>query len=317
MRPTHTTRHTLRAAIIGESKECAKNTLSLIQKCRVPFTLTSDAWSTKNGKTAFVSVLAHVLDDYWRPHIELLYMEEVNSSHTGDCFAKCWSDACSELSAEPVCIMTDNAANMVKGQSLFREAKVWERRHMMKLTCGLHSIQLSVHSALSKKTEEATSVHALKKKCQKICAQFNQSALANEHLRLAQEIHGLDYKRVTQYCATRWSTVFSMMKRLLELKTELGTLGKEGYTWLTAEELSALEDLVRVLEPVALLTTRLQEESALLADYYWGVVDLGAKFWSLVCGTNGILTDQLWGKCLKRQIRKEKGIQSVVLRNGR
>ena len=74
-------------------------------------------------------------------------------------------------------------------------------------------------------------------------------------------------KTLVQDCSTRWNSTFDMLRRLLEIRTEVNQVLEElGMDTLLTSDWAKLENMVKLLEPFAIHTDQLQSDSQSLSQ---------------------------------------------------
>lgn len=146
----------------------------------------------------------------------------------------------------------DNAYNMVNAV-----AKVgW--RHV---PCFGQSIQLAVKAGL-----QLPAVAQVTARCRKVVGHFSHSCNAQNALAVKQVQLEVPQHKLIQEVPTRWNSTYEMMKRLLEQRTAVSAvlLGSKRATTrelnLSPSELTQMELLVQILEPLAQATEMLSTD---------------------------------------------------------
>lgn len=84
-------------------------------------------------------------------------------------------------------------------------------------------------------------------------------------------------KTLVRDCSTRWNSTFDMLRRLLEIRTELNQALEElGMDTLLTTNRDKLENLVKLLEPFAIHTDRLESDSQSLSQVVACLLNLEA-----------------------------------------
>lgn len=74
-------------------------------------------------------------------------------------------------------------------------------------------------------------------------------------------------KTLVRDCSTRWNSTFDMLRRLLEIRTELNQVVDElGIDTLLTSDWAKLKNLIKLLEPFAIHTDQLQSDSQSLSQ---------------------------------------------------
>ena len=96
--------------------------------------------------------------------------------------------------------------NMIKAVSLSTFG--WHR-----IPCAAHTLQLSVRAGL-----DLPGVALLTAKCRKLVGHFRHSAQATAKLKHVQKALKMKEVKLKQEVATRWSSTYDMIQRLIKLK---------------------------------------------------------------------------------------------------
>lgn len=111
-----------------------------------------------------------------------------------------------------VAVVHDNASNIVSAMNLLKQSHGWES-----IRCSAHTLQLVVHSAIGADAR----IQSVLASARKLVEHFRRSSTANSALTKQQEQMQLKPLDLVQDVATRWSSTFSMCKRLKELRLPL------------------------------------------------------------------------------------------------
>lgn len=154
-----------------------------------------------------------------------------------------------------VTIVTDNAASMKK------TAEILRIRHS---PCFAHCINLTVQDCYK---VEVFSEILLKAKA--VVTFFHSSTLSSDKLRMAQRRANKVELKLVQEVSTRWNSSYYMLKRILEVRSELAIAINEcpkAPPALTAENYIVVEEIMRMLEPFEVATTTISGESYVTAS---------------------------------------------------
>ncbi|XP_055904236.1 zinc finger BED domain-containing protein 4-like [Eupeodes corollae] len=149
-----------------------------------------------------------------------------------------------------VAIVTDNAAAMKKTVELLK------LRHS---SCFAHCINLTVQDCL-----KVESFSTILSKIKAIVTFFHSSTLACDKLRIAQKTSNKPELKLIQEISTRWNSSYYMMKRIMEIRSEVAiaiSQCQKAPSFLTAENFTAIQEIVRLLEPFDVATATISGES--------------------------------------------------------
>ena len=238
---------------------------SLNQASDVSFT--TDIWTTKNNKASHISVTCHWITTDWQRRDFVLactpFPGKITGKITGEAIAQKlneafseWglnppADADAEISSTPApaidlsatgsdvqssisppqsqpqlpvkhTIVQDGCANMREGCDQINDTK--------NVQCVIHLLQLVVKEAVL----EDRMIKPVIKKCRAICQYVHQSARATAEFRKQQEHFEPEISNPTKAkqligdVATRWTSTYIMLERILELREPLTRfLGEE------------------------------------------------------------------------------------------
>lgn len=224
------------------------------------FALTTDAW-TSIAKVGYVTCTAHFIDNVtWKLHSMVLGLyEKTGRSKAADCVAYAEQQMqdyhlpYSRMTA----VVTDTEATMVAAGRLFVQHSALANGKTAWHGCIDHQLELVTGIAF---TDAPESIGAMST-CRSIVNFFNSSSQAMGKL-LSKQPSGRAVKPI-QDVATRWWSTFSMVERLIRLKTYLALLEEEGELEcnLSAEQWEIITDLKFLLQPF-MITQRLLEGEA-------------------------------------------------------
>lgn len=153
-----------------------------------------------------------------------------------------------------VAVVTDNGKNIVNAvKEVFGAEK--------SLPCLAHTINLIPQKAI----EDAAGASALIQKVKAIVTFFKQSSLAADQLKEVQERNpDSAVLKLLQDVQTRWGSTYLMLARFVQIYADVGSallkLEKASVEVPTASEMEQIKDIVKVLEPIHLVTTELCAE---------------------------------------------------------
>ncbi|XP_050706851.1 zinc finger BED domain-containing protein 4-like [Eriocheir sinensis] len=215
-------------------------------------TLTSDLWTSRQTKS-FLSVTCHFISPEWELKSRLLATKRLMVDHTSQNIADALIEICEEWNVmeKVYCIVTDNAANMIKAVK-----DIIKTGH---IGCFAHTLNLVVQNAI-KNTGE---VKEVQDKIKAIVSFFHHSVKASDKLGALQVQQGTEKKKLIIDVETRWNSTFYMLERFQEqhqaVTTALCVLGR-GSMCLSSEELKTVKKSISVLHPFELVTKELSSE---------------------------------------------------------
>lgn len=201
--------------------------------------ITTDCWTSVSTES-YISATCHFIDKSFELKTALLSVKHLSDNHTSQNITNSLSETFTEWNIENkvVCIVTDNASNMIKACELLK------KRH---LPCFAHSLNLAVQENL-----KLECVANLILKCKGIVAFFKSSTVAMDLFKKEQSaLNNGQPLKLIQEVTTRWNSCYYMIKRLLETEKPLNcTLLKlrKAPTPLGADDISILKDIMNCLE---------------------------------------------------------------------
>ncbi|XP_070132602.1 E3 SUMO-protein ligase ZBED1-like [Drosophila bipectinata] len=219
-----------------------RDLLSSIKYCAI----TTDGW-TSRANDHYLSVTCQFFTDNFKLKSAVLSTNKLvcdtnqNSENIADSLRIVLADW--EIMHKVTAIVSNNASSMIKA------CKLLEKRHM---PCFAHTLNLVVQDALI-----IDNVKEVITKCKRIVSFFKSNSIAYAKLKLAQG-HDTTYGLI-QEVSTRWNSCYKMIIRLLKLREAVSRVlldTKKAPPPLTADEISILEDLERILEPFDGATNR-------------------------------------------------------------
>lgn len=141
----------------------------------------------------------------WELHSAVLDTVHMEASHTAENLATELMRITDEwaITAKVVCVITDNASNIVAAIRL----NGWKH-----LPCFAHTLNLVVQDSLKADTELA----GIQKKCRDVVSYFHRSSKAADKLDSIQSCLKIENHKLIQDVETRWNSVFYMFERLVE-----------------------------------------------------------------------------------------------------
>ena len=241
-------------ALYAQVKSQAEKELANAERVAI----TTDAW-TSCATESYVTLTAHHISPDWKLNAHVLQTSAFKGSHTGRNIGALLKQACTDwnlLDKEPALVM-DNTTNMVLAGV---EAEISPQ-----LMCFAHTINLATQKAFKVDT-----VARLLGRVRKVVGFFHRSVRAAEILQDKQKQLALPIHKLIQDVSTRWNSSQGMLERLLEQQPAISTAlmsrdlrrGKEVNT-LKDKDFCDVEDMVKLMAPVKLVTTSMCEDKRL------------------------------------------------------
>ncbi|XP_037543305.1 E3 SUMO-protein ligase ZBED1-like [Nematolebias whitei] len=217
--------------------------------------ITTDAW-TSCSTESYVTITVHYISPDWKLNVHVLQTRAFKGSHTGKNIGALLKQACVDwnlLDKDPA-LVTDNATNMVLAGV---EAEMTP--HLM---CFAHTINLATQKAFKVDT-----VARLLGRVRKAVAFFHRSVRAAEILQEKQKQLALPSHKLIQDVSTRWNSSHDMLERFFEQHPAISAAlmsrdlrkGEEVNT-LKDKDFCDIEDIVKLMAPVKLVTTSMSED---------------------------------------------------------
>lgn len=202
--------------------------------------ITTDIWSSGYCHHSFMSLVAHfILTDSFERKSVMLSCWKFDESHTAANISsnilphiQSW-----DIEEKLVCVVRDNAANMVAGM---REAQ------LPSLPCLAHTLQLIIKDGIF----QQTAVQQLLTLARSIVGFYNRSNTAFNTFQQIQEQLGLPKHSLFQDVSTRWNSSFYMLQRLIEQKRAITVSSTEcpsAPAELRAQQWTLAEKVVKLL----------------------------------------------------------------------
>jgi len=213
-------------------------------------TITFDAWTETMNEKSFLGVTVHYLKDVsLKSHC--LAVAELKERHTAqylsDIIQKILSDWQIDNS-KIVTVVTDNGANVVAAVS----KTFGKSRHT---PCFAHTINL-----VATHTVGQQNIKPIISKVREIVKWVKNSVINSDQLRKKQAEAGVPegkFKKLILDVATRWNSVFFMIRRFLEMVSFLSPILLNDITapsMPTAIEMNILRQLLELLQPLEFVT---------------------------------------------------------------
>lgn len=228
---------TIRNKLIGDMYDSIKKKL-LSELNNVKFVaITADLWSSRNSE-GFLTVTCHYINEEFVLKTAVLSTKPLEGSpnHTAENLASNLKSVFEEwdLLKKIICIVTDNAYNIVKACEILK---------IRNLPCYAHTLNLVVHDGL-----KADCIKDVFHTCKDIVKYFKSSDLATSTLKKEQNLP--EPLKLIQECPTRWNSSLYMFRRILELNEAIArsllSLRKAPQP-LTIEHVCILKDIIKVL----------------------------------------------------------------------
>ncbi|CAG9826077.1 unnamed protein product [Diabrotica balteata] len=206
--------------------------------------LTTDIW-TSSANESYICLTCHFINKDWEIKKAVLKTKVMDTNNTSENIADCIRKILDEykISDKVSCIVTDNAANMIKACDLLR------KKH---LPCFSHTLNLVVQDNLKKPITAD-----VLKKCKEVVTYFKSSCVAyKKYIEEQNQLwkgttnEGKTPYKFLQEVPTRWNSVYYMIKRILLISDAINnTLLKQRNAPgpFSVDELSVLGDLEKIL----------------------------------------------------------------------
>lgn len=227
--------------------------------------ITTDTW-TSIATESYLTVTVHYVSKEWILKSHVLGTLLLEERHTGEHLSEWIVKMLSNFGVNPskiVAVVHDNASNMVSAMNILHSTY-----GIQSFRCSAHTLQLVVHSTLSKNAEVQSTLASARK----LVEHFRRSSVANTSLIQQQEQMNLKPLDLIQDVPTRWSSTFNMCKRLVDLRLPVSMVmvnqtviekQKRHQLELSSEQWAVLDTTCELLEPFAVLTKYLEAESYL------------------------------------------------------
>ena len=206
-----------------------------------------DGWS--NNSNCFLGLIFHYIKTDWTIESMLLEFTVFNERHTGDNISLFIENVIIEwnLQNKIIAIISDNAANMIKGK---------ESPNIFNIRCAIHTLHLAILKAID------NNCNNIIEKSHKIINFIKRSTKTQQKLKyiMIDQLQK-DYYTLKLSNQTRWNSIYFMIERLIQTKLGLIILFETEHEELKFknEEWDELNDLYNILK--LCYTTSLQWES--------------------------------------------------------
>lgn len=152
-----------------------------------------------------MTITCHFINENFELKNVVLATKVLYKNHTAENIAKVMQEICIEWGIENKisCIVTDNAANMIKACDIFK------KRH---LPCYAHTLNLIMQDMLGLEC-----IKEILTKCKEIVRFFKSSTVGTEMLKKEQRATKTPEYKLIQEVSTRWNSSYYMVKRILEI----------------------------------------------------------------------------------------------------
>lgn len=202
-------RKTLTTSLLPNLYEEAKGKLLLeLEQCSY-VALTSDGWTSSIGDP-YITVTVHYVNKKMKMISRVLNTTYMPESHTAEHICKFLKEVAAnwKISEKIVCVVTDNAANMIAAV----RATGWKNE-----TCFAHSLNLAVKDALEFNNELEQALT----QCRNVVTFFKKSPKSYTYLKKLATSANLSTKTLKQEVATRWNSTVIMLRSILALADQI------------------------------------------------------------------------------------------------
>ncbi|XP_046391582.1 E3 SUMO-protein ligase ZBED1-like [Ischnura elegans] len=221
-------------------------------------TLTADIWTESLNTKSFMGVTMHYLQE---THLvsATIGVIELKESHSSENISKVLLSTCNEWNIEAhkvTAVVTDNAANMVKGIHYAFSRK----KH---LPCFAHTLNLVPIKAI----ELTKGLPEMISQIKSIVTWFKHSVQGADMLRKVQMESGRsegNVLKLKQDIPTRWNSCFYMLDQFLKLKDCLTVVlikFPQAPPMLTAFQLEEVKEVIELLKPIESISKELSGSS--------------------------------------------------------
>lgn len=200
--------------------------------------ITTDLW-TSLANDSYIAVTCHFISSEWQMKSAVLKTSYMKERHTAANISNVLQATFAEYNIDEkvICIVSDNAANVINA------AKLSKKKH---LSCFAHTLQLVVNDAVKNSL-----ILPIIDKSKSIVRAFKMSTVATEILRNEQSKLNKPKLKLIQEVPTRWNSLYFMIKRLLEvgdaLAIAISKVETINISYFTSEEIKVLKDVVEVM----------------------------------------------------------------------
>ncbi len=253
--------------------------------------ITTDLW-TSRATEGYITVTCHFISSSWELHSAVLATLFVDTAHTAENLAAELMSITTEweITEKIVCVVTDNACNIVAAVRL----NGW--KHM---PCFAHTLNLVVQDSLKADPQ----LSEIQKKCRDIVSYFHRSSKATDKLVSIQNRLKVENHKLIQDVETRWNSVFYMFERLIEqheaVTTTLCLLDKNSLC-LSAEDIGSMKNAVTLLKSFEAATREMSADQYLTISK---LIALARSLQQLTAGSSTCITKLGDELCLQMRRR--------------
>ena len=233
-------RRTIMRSILPDKYQKVKEEVRKELDATVNLALTTDIWTSRQTQS-YCCVTVHYITDTWCLKSAVLETFEFNCDHTADNIASKLHTVATSwgIDEKVVCVVTDNASNMVSGIS----KTGW--RH---LPCFAHTLNLIVQDSIKKNSE----LSEIQNKYKEVVSHFHRSVKSSDKLKEVQQQLSLPEQKLIQEVPTRWNSTYLMLERFHQqfeaITTALCLLG-QNQLCLAADEKEKIKSVLTYLKP--------------------------------------------------------------------
>ena len=233
-------RRYLSEVVVPEIHAKAKFKVTELLQSTKYISMTTDIWTSTNCHHSFLSLTAHfVVPKTMEKKDVMLSAWQFDESHTGANISAAVLSHIQEWDIEEkiVCILRDNASNMVSGLNI---------ANITSLPCFAHTLQLIIKDGVLLQQ----SVVQLLSCARSLVGHYHRSNVAFNTFRQIQAQLNLPQHVLIQDIATRWNSSYYMLERLVEQKKAITASNTECQppTELRAQQWILAEKVVNLLK---------------------------------------------------------------------
>lgn len=220
------------------------NKLSIILNDIKYVGITTDIW-TSAATESYICVTCHFVDKEFNLNRAILSTKQLEQRHTSENIAQTLREIFNQWNIfdKITCIVTDNAASMVKSCELLK------KKH---LPCFAHTLNLAVQENFN-----IPEIQKVIKNCKEIAHYFKSSCIASEKFKEEQKQlwkgtpnENKEPYKLLQEVATRWNSCYFMIERILKTTDALNSVLlklRNAPSPLTLDDISILKDVEKSL----------------------------------------------------------------------
>ncbi|CAH1170700.1 unnamed protein product [Phaedon cochleariae] len=221
---------------------------------------TTDCW-TSTGNKPYIALTAHYISKEWKLEGVCLNCAELNEDHTSDIVAAMLSHLLCEWNLEKLkhqTFTTDSGANIIKAIEILK---------VNHIPCFGHSLNTGVEKSL-RIAELQPSIG----KVTKIQSAFAHSWKLSRDLHEKQRQFNLPIMKIPSYSRTRWWSMLRLISVVVEQHIALVSLlgefsgGKYKHLVLNQDEVSLLQEVIKLLRPMQDISEHMSGESYVTAS---------------------------------------------------